>query len=232
MARGFRLISFQAFIVGLINCNYAFACLDCAAHLSEEVHHPEKMIPIAILGTVAIGFVTSWTFSIALFFSMTNVKDLGTSATGVPLLALFQQALTSKAGAIVLEALVIATGIGCLIACHTWQSRLCWSFARDRGIPFSSFFAKVDHPMNVPVRAHFMSCLIVALVGCLYLGSYTAFARYVLPPEFLFLGCHSCHLVSRRIVSWLEKPRRVLSSMIANGFTSSGGNFPFRYRPR
>lgn len=167
----------QAFIVGLINTNYSFACLDCAAHLSEEIHRPEKMIPVAILGTVVIGFVTSWTYSIALFFSMTNIEDLSGTLTGVPLLALFYQALGSKAGAIVLEALVIATGIGCLVACHTWQSRLCWSFARDHGIPLSSFFAKVDRGLNVPIRAHFMSCVLVAIVGCLYLGSYTAFNR-------------------------------------------------------
>ncbi|KAL8934825.1 MAG: hypothetical protein Q9216_005713 [Gyalolechia sp. 2 TL-2023] len=173
-----ELTGFEAFIVGLINTNWAFACLDCATHLSEEIHRPEKMIPVAILGTVAIGFVTSWTYSIALFFSMTN-SDLGDTSTGVPLLALFYQALDSKAGAIVLEALVIATGIGCLIASHTWQSRLCWSFARDHGIPFSSFFAKVDRRLDVPIRAHAMSCIIVAIVGCLYLGAYTAFNSMV-----------------------------------------------------
>ncbi|KAI4254432.1 MAG: hypothetical protein LQ352_003103 [Teloschistes flavicans] len=166
-----------AFIVGLINTNWAFACLDCATHLSEEIHHPEKMIPVAIMGTVAIGFVTGWTFSIAMFFSMTNVDDLSATATGVPILALFYQALGSKAGAVALEALIMATGIFCLASSHTWQSRLCWSFARDRGIPFSSYFAVVDRATGVPIRAHFMSCVIVAIVGCLYLGSSTALGR-------------------------------------------------------
>lgn len=168
---------FLAFIVGLINTNWAFACLDCATHLSEEIHHPEKMIPVAIMGTVAIGFVTSWTFSIAIFFSMTNVDDLSATSTGVPILALFYQALGSKGGAVALETLVMATGIFCLVSCHTWQSRLCWSFARDRGIPFSSYFAVVDRGTGVPIRAHFMSCIIVAIVGCLYLGSSTALGR-------------------------------------------------------
>lgn len=135
------------------------------------------MIPVAILGTVAIGFVTSWTYSIALFFSMTDVDGLTATSTGVPLLALFYQALRSKAGAIVLESLVIVTGLGCLMACHTWQSRLCWSFARDRGIPFSSFFSKVNPRLDVPLRAHFLSSVLVAIVACLYLGSYTAFNR-------------------------------------------------------
>ncbi|KAI4232358.1 MAG: hypothetical protein LQ349_005065 [Xanthoria aureola] len=164
-----------AFIVGLINPNWAFAGLDCATHLAEEIHHPEKMIPIAILGTVAISFVTSWTYAIALFFSMKDVDSLVDTATGVPILALFYQIIGNKAGAIALEALIMATGVGCQIACHTWQSRLCWSFARDGGIPCSSYFCKVDRRLNVPLRAHFMSCILVAIVGCLYLGSYTAF---------------------------------------------------------
>ena len=167
----------QAFIVGLINPNWAFNGLDCAVHLSEEIHHPEKMIPLAILGTVAISFITSWTYSIALFFSMKDFDSLVDTATGVPILALFYQTIGNKAGAIALEALIIVTGIGGQIASHTWQSRLCWSFARDGGIPFSSYFCKVDRRLNVPLRAHFMSCIMVAIVGCLYLGSYTAFSR-------------------------------------------------------
>jgi choline transport protein len=168
-----------AFIVGLINTNYAFACLDCATHLAEEVHRPERQVPIAIMGTVAIGFVASWFYSIALFFSMNSLSDLQTTVTGVPLLALFDQALGSTAGAIVLEALFIATGIWCLVASHTWQSRLCWSFARDGGLPASKFLSHVDKKVDVPLRAHFVSCVIVGILGLLYLGSYTAFNSMV-----------------------------------------------------
>ncbi|KAL6722074.1 choline transporter [Lecanora helva] len=168
-----------AFIVGLINTNYAFACLDCATHLAEEVHRPERQVPIAIMGTVAIGFVTSWFFSIAQFFSIGNLDDLASTPTLVPILALFNQALRSKAGAIVLEALFIATGIWCLVASQTWQSRNCWSFARDAGLPFSKFLSHVDRRVDVPLRAHFVSSLLVAIVGLLYLGSITAFNSMV-----------------------------------------------------
>lgn len=152
--------------------------------LQEEIARPEKMIPISIMGTVAIGFVTAWTFGISMFFSVVgDFNVLIDSATGVPILELFNQALTGRsartAGAIVLEALIIATGIGCLIASHTWQSRLCWSFARDRGVPFGGFFSKVERGLDVPLRAHALSCVIVAAVGCLYLGSSTAFNSMV-----------------------------------------------------
>lgn len=165
-----------AFIVGLVNTNWSFACLDCATHLAEEVHRPEKMIPIAIMGTVAIGFVTSWFFSMAMFFSIVgDFADIGASATGVPILQLFYQALRHKGGAILLEALIIATGLGCLVASHTWQSRLCWSFARDRGLPAHKWLSQVHQKLDVPVNAHFASCVIVAIMGCMYLASLTAF---------------------------------------------------------
>lgn len=71
------------------------------------------------------------------------------------------------------------TGIWCLVASHTWQSRLCWSFARDGGLPFSNFLSGVDGRVDVPLRAHFVSCVIVGVLGCLYLGSYTAFNSMV-----------------------------------------------------
>ena len=114
-----------AYIVGLVNCNWPFACLDCATHLAEEVARPEKMIPIAIMGTVGIGFVTAWFFGMSMFFSIVgDFSNLAASDTGVPILELFHQAFTGRsaavAGACVLEALIIATGIGCLIASHTW----------------------------------------------------------------------------------------------------------------
>jgi choline transport protein len=166
-----------AFIVGLINTNWAFSCLDCATHIAEEVERPEKLIPIAIMGTIAIGFVTSWFYSVAMFFSMNNLDTLLTAS--VPILELFHQALGSKGGALVLEIMILATGIGCQIASHTWQSRLCWSFARDRGLPASGFLSKIHPTLDVPLNAHIASCIIVAILGVLYVGSTTAFNSMV-----------------------------------------------------
>lgn len=114
-----------AFIVGLVNPNWSFSCLDCATHMAEEIPRPEKYIPIAIMGTVAMGFVTAWFYVIAMFFSINgDFQDIANSATGVPILQLFYSALTGRtgqvAGAIVLESLIICTGMGCLIASQTW----------------------------------------------------------------------------------------------------------------
>ena len=173
-----------AFIVGLINTNWPFCCLDCATHLAEEVPKPERNIPIAICGTVAIGFITAWFFAVAMFFSLYGgFEQLINTETGVPILALFYSALTGRsaqvAGAIVLESLILATGLGCQIASHTWQSRLVWSFARDGGVPFHKYLSHSSEKLDVPLRAHLVSCGLVAIVGVLYLGSYTAFNSMV-----------------------------------------------------
>ncbi|CAE6405799.1 unnamed protein product [Rhizoctonia solani] len=168
-----------AFIVGLINPNWSFACLDVATHMAEEIHQPERMIPLSILATVGIGLVSSLGYSIAVFFSMSDLEKITGTPTGVPILELYHQATRSVAGAIILQVLIVLTGLGCLTACHTWQARLAWSFARDRGMPGSRYWSVVHPKLGVPLNAHAMSCIWVAVLGCLYIASSTAFNSMV-----------------------------------------------------
>ena len=86
--------------------------------MAEEIHNPERMIPLSILGTVGIGLVSALVYSIAIFFSMSDLAGISSTTTGVPILALYQQATRSVAGAIILQVLVVLTGIGCLTACR------------------------------------------------------------------------------------------------------------------
>lgn len=164
-----------AFIVGLINPAWSFSCLDCATHMAFEVEKPERVIPTAIMGTIAIGFITSFSYVISMFFSIRDIEALMASTTGAPILDIFHQALGNKGGAIFLGCLILFTSFGCVIACHTWQARLCWSFARDNGLPYSKYWSQVNPHLGVPLNAHLMSCCAIAIIGILYLASSTAF---------------------------------------------------------
>ncbi|KAE8147043.1 amino acid/polyamine transporter I [Aspergillus avenaceus] len=186
----------MAFIVGLINPNWIFACLDSATHLAEEVPNPERNIPIAIMATVAIGFTTAWFYCISMFFSLKDLDKLLNTATGVPILELYYQALDNVPGAIVLETLLLVTGMGCLIACHTWQSRLAWAFARDQGIPGHQWLKEVNRTLDVPLMSHNVSCFIVAVLGLLYLGSSTAFNSMVTACITLLYVSYSFPIIS------------------------------------
>lgn len=168
-----------AFIVGLINPNWCFSCLDCATHMAEEAHEPERKIPIAIMGTVAIGFVTSFTYVIAMFFSLNNFEAILSSNTGVPIIDIYYQALESKAGALVLSTMFLLTAWGCNISGQTWMARLCWSFCRDGGLPGSHLWSQVNPKLGVPFNAHAMSCTWVAICGCLYMASTTGYNSLV-----------------------------------------------------
>ncbi|GMM37658.1 Hnm1 protein [Saccharomycopsis crataegensis] len=181
----------MAFILGLINPNWSFSCLDSATHMAEEALQPERVIPITIMATVAIGFVTSFCYVIAMFYSIKNL-DAVLADVNSPIIQIYYQSIGNKGGAIFLGVLLFVTGVGCNVACHTWQARLCWSFARDDGIPFSKYWKRIDPKSNLPVNAHFMSTVLCALVGCLYLASYTAY-------NSLVVGCITFLLLSYMI---------------------------------
>lgn len=162
-----------AFILGLINTNWPYAAIDCATHLAEEIHQPERRIPLALMSTIALGFVTAWCFVIGMMFSLQDIDTIAATPTLVPILEIFRQAV-SEAGALGLGTLIVLTGAGCQIACHTWQTRLGWSFARDAGLPGHRFLSHVNKELDTPLRALTVSCIFDALIGLLYLGSSAA----------------------------------------------------------
>lgn len=167
-----------AFIVGLVNPNWCFSCLDSATHMAEEALEPERKIPIAIMGTVAIGFITSFTYVIAMFFT---VKDLSSiTSASVPIIEIYNQALQNKAGTMWLMVMFLLTALGCCMSGQTWMARLCWSFSRDNGLPGSKYWSVIHPTLGVPLNANFMSCVWVAICGCLYLVSTTGFNSMVI----------------------------------------------------
>lgn len=176
-----------AFIVGLINPSWSFSCLDAATHLAEETMSPQTDVPKAIIGTVIIGLVTSLLYAIAMFFCIRNLDEILESTTGSPIIDIYHQALNSKSGATGLSCLILFTAIGCNIASHTWQARLCWSFSRDRGLPGSRYWSKINPHTGAPLNAHIMSCAWCAVIGCIYMGSTTAYHSLVIGCIFFLL---------------------------------------------
>lgn len=167
-----------AFLVGFNPSAWSFSCLDAITHLADEISQPRKNIPKALLCTVALGFCTGLPIILAFAFS---VQDLDTALSApAPSLEIFRQIYNSKAVAIVLQALVTASAFGAVIGCHTWQSRMAWSFSRDHGFPFHSYISRIAKaPYDAPIWAHLWSNLWVVILGCLYLASKLAFNSLV-----------------------------------------------------
>ncbi|CAK9682337.1 Amino acid permease family protein [Candida parapsilosis] len=225
-----------AFIVGLINPNWSFNGLDAATHIAEESLNPAVDIPIALISTVIIGFVTTFSYCIAIFFCIRNLEAVLTSNTGIPILDILHQATDSKAAALGLGILVIVTAVGCNIGCHTWSARICWGFARDNGLPFSKFWAQVNHKTGTTVNAHFLSCFWVGVIGCIYLGSDTAFNSILVSCVMFLLLSYMvptlCLIFKRNQIQhgpfWLNKVGLVCNIVLViwTIFTTVFYNFP------
>jgi choline transport protein len=94
-------------------------------------------------------------------------------------------------------AVVLVLTWACAIGITTTASRMTWSFARDKGTPFSSIISKVDRRTKVPIAAVGVVTTFACLLTLIYIGSYTAFndvisltitgfyGSYFLPSAFL-----------------------------------------------
>lgn len=111
---------------------------------------------------------------------MTSLDDVyATNITSLPLGAMFQQAVRSNAGTFALLFLfcidVIITIPGAWIA----AGRMLWTLGRDDATPFPTFVRHVSPRWRNPFNAQILCAVGGTILGCIYIGSATAFNAFV-----------------------------------------------------
>lgn len=71
-----------AFLTGLVSPNYMYSGIDGALHLAEECKNASKVVPRALLSTLSIGFVTSFSFMIAMLYCTYDLDAVVSTPTG------------------------------------------------------------------------------------------------------------------------------------------------------
>ncbi|KAJ5348072.1 uncharacterized protein N7506_001325 [Penicillium brevicompactum] len=178
------------FITGLVNPLYSLGGLDGISHITEEMRNPGRNAPLGLAITLSIAFVTGLSYLLSLMFSVQNYGSLADTSTGLPLAELFWQATSTRGGAFGLVFMVWVALGPCVIGSQlseyphemkvalltpTGTGRVFWAFARDEGLPLSKVWARVNHRLGSPFNAQLCVAVIVGLLGCIYLGSSTAF---------------------------------------------------------
>ncbi|KAF2135632.1 uncharacterized protein K452DRAFT_172152 [Aplosporella prunicola CBS 121167] len=188
-----------SWLVGLLSAVYPFLGYDAAAHLAEELPHPAKYVPLAMVGSVLVNGLIGLIYCIVLLFSLGDLSTLLASPTGFPFMQLFWDVTKSRAGGSILSLMVSLIAVAANAAGLTSTSRTAWAFARDKAIPFSSFFAHVNPRLQVPVRMVVCTTVLQMLLGFIYLGNTTAFnailsmavlgmyTSYILPIVYMLL---------------------------------------------
>ncbi|CAG8888272.1 unnamed protein product [Penicillium egyptiacum] len=191
------------FMTGLLNAAFAVGVPDCISHLSEEVPKPDIKVPQGIMLQMLTAFVTSFAYLIALFYSIQDLDAVFANNIGFfPTAEIYRQATGSNGGAIGLIAVLFLATFPTLIGTFTTGGRMWWSLARDNATPFANYFAQVHPTLNSPVRATVAMSALVTCLGCIYIGSTTAFqaliSSFIVLSSLSYFGAIFPHVLSGR----------------------------------
>lgn len=95
------------------------------------------------MGSVLLNASLAFLMCVTLVFRMGDADSILSTTTGYPFIQVFYNATRSYAGTNVMVAIVIVLLTVCCISEVAAASRQIWSFARDRGLPGSSWLSKV-----------------------------------------------------------------------------------------
>ncbi|KAF2213584.1 hypothetical protein CERZMDRAFT_67040 [Cercospora zeae-maydis SCOH1-5] len=161
--------------VSTSGANGALIGSDCAAHLAEEVQDAAWVLPRSMVATAGATYV----FSLLMVITYLTVKGETPgellSADRAPYVSIFANATQSKGGAITLTSVIFVLLLFGIINMVTSTSRQLYAFARDRGLPFSTFLSYVRPGRDIPLNAVAVTLAFSILSSLILLGSPIAF---------------------------------------------------------
>lgn len=165
------------FLAGMLNGAYAVGTPDAVVHLAEEIPRPHVNVPKAIAFVMGIGFITGFLYLIAVLYAIHDFEAI--SKSPFPIAEIYLQATGSPAGAVGLLFLILLPMFITSIGINITSGRGLWTLAREGGTPFSSLLSKISPTRGMPLRATITCAILNTLLGCIYLGSRTAFGALV-----------------------------------------------------
>ncbi|KAF2742169.1 polyamine transporter TPO5 [Sporormia fimetaria CBS 119925] len=167
-----------AFFVGLLQAAYTLTGYGMVAALCEEVQHPAREVPKAIVLSVVAAGITGVIYLIPILFVLPDVRLLLDVANGQPIGLLFKTVTGSSGGGFGLLFLILGIWLFAGVGALTAASRCTFAFARDGAIPGSRIWKRVDKRFDIPLYALFLSTLVGCLLGLIYFGSSAAFNSF------------------------------------------------------
>jgi amino acid transporter len=178
-------------VLGIVQSAFGMCCYDAPSHMTEEMKDARKQAPRAIVWSVYIGAITGFIFLVAICFCIGDIETTASSTTGVPLIQIFYDSTGSVGGACALTSLITAIVLVCANSLMAEGSRSVFAFARDRGLPFSSIFSKVEPKRQVPINAILLTAIVQIAFNSIYFGTLTGFETVITVATEGF--CKSCN---------------------------------------
>ena len=137
-----------AWLASSLMAAYVLVGFDSAGELAEETHAPRKTIPKTIVRAVVVSGLGGALLIVATLVSAPSLTD-GKLATGGVAWVLTER-LGPVFGRLILIAVVVAV-FACTLAVQTSGSRMLYSMARERSLPFWRTLARVSPRTGTPI---------------------------------------------------------------------------------
>ncbi|KAL6916682.1 hypothetical protein FSHL1_008130 [Fusarium sambucinum] len=168
-----------AWILGLLQSALSLIGYDAVLHMTEEMPTPARDAPLAMVYAVGVGGTTGTIFILVMLFCLTDLPSIVATNTGLPIVELIFQSTGSRAGTTFLTLMLAICFIHGTNGSITSASRLLFAMARDKGVPYHSYFSHIHPRWEVPVRTIVLTWVFNAIFGLLYLGPTVAFNAFV-----------------------------------------------------
>ncbi|KAF8848344.1 amino acid transporter [Acephala macrosclerotiorum] len=165
---GFWTNNGWAFMLSFLTPVWVVSGFESSATIAEEASNAAKAVPFAMVSSLVTALITGWAVIITIAFCMgPDIVDIVTSPLGQPLAQIAFNSLGKSGSVALLVFLWFASICNCSILMVA-ASRETFAFARDHGLPFSSFL-RVLNRNKTPARAVGFVALITLLEGLLML---------------------------------------------------------------
>ena len=106
-----------------------------------------------MMATALTNYILGFIMLVTLVYSAGNVNKAIESPTEQPYVEILYNATQSKRATLALVSIIFVLLVACAVNNITSSSRQLWSFARDGGLPFSSWLAYIRPGWDIPINA-------------------------------------------------------------------------------
>ena len=125
---------------------YSLIGPDSAVHMAEEIKDASRVLPLGMIWTLVLNGITGFIMVITFAFCVGDLDAAVSPGYSYAYIGTFYTATGNKAGSTVMACLIILMCLCSTISNVATASRQMFAFARDRGMPFSTFLCRCVLP--------------------------------------------------------------------------------------
>ena len=188
-----------AFLLPVAYIAYTYIGFEASASIAEEVKESRKVLPKAVIGSLAVGGVLVIVASLGIVLAIPDMAAAVSGKDTNPVATTLVHAYGSGAG----RTLLIMLAIGftsSMLAVQTAVTRAIWASARDRLLPGTRLLGRLSGRENLP---RYAIALTIIIAGALiFAGASKVFALLVSFSAFGFILSYYMPIVALRYKQW------------------------------